>query len=464
MGLSVLDRLALLPPRERDEYLDSLTPDQLDLLFSRDWSVRARPEQTPPPGTWAIWLVTAGRGWGKTDTAANYSRERIRVLTPRVTDGRVRWFAAGPTRGDVKKTMFEGETGFRSVFLDSELKGGDWETAFNRSELELKLSSGAIIQGFSSETPDRARGPQHHGGWVDEPATFKDVHLGLSDDSTMSNLLLGLRLDPDPRMIITGTPKPNKLIRELVAMEGVVRTVGRTRDNLHNLSDVFKNLIVKRYAGTRLGRQELDAEILDDLGNMLHPGWFRRAARPPWPADAHIIAVRYWDLASGVPTDNNPDPDYTVGAKVLFDPERRFYWIDDITRFRKEPGDREVSMGQLARIDFLPEVWMEKEPGNAGKVQLMTVGAELERFGVSVYGNPATGKKEIRAEVLANAAQQGRVYLSERAPWWQDFSDEMEEFPKGAHDDQVDAVVGAFQVLLGGQELEGSAGDLVPRR
>lgn len=460
MGLSIIDQLAQLPEDQRRAMLAALDEESLSLIEARDWSVLARPEQLPPPGEWMVWFVRAGRGSGKTRSAAEWTRDRVNRLALLI-DQAVRWALVGPTRGDVKKIMLEGESGLLNVIPQSELYRGDIDSAYNKSEMELKLANGAILTGYSSETPDRLRGPQHHGGWIDEPATFKDAGLGLSEDTTVSNLLLGMRLEPDPRLMITGTPKNNRLIKEIRQLPGLVETHFGTRANLHNLSEMFKANVIARYEGTRLGRQELDAEILDDLGTVIQPSWFILKPGPPWPpGTGGIIAERYWDLASGIVTDTSSDPDFTVGALVLFDVERRWFFIDHIERFRLQPGERDLRIAQVAARDRarlgLSHQWQEREPGNAGKAQLITVGAELERVGVALYGNPVTGDKVVRSEVLSSAAEQGRVFLRDE-PWARDFLEECEEFPLGAHDDMVDAVAGAMQMLIGPQELSGSA-------
>lgn len=459
MGLSVLDRLAVLPAEARVEYLDTLTNEQLEALLDQDWSVRARPEQLPPDLPHLIWLIRAGRGWGKTETGAQTTIEDIKQLTPQVPDGRVRWFVAGPTRGDVRATMFEGETGFARILPPSMLRGGSWDRSFNKSDLTLTLSTGAILQGFSSEKPARARGPQHHGGWADEPGTFADATLGLDEDSFMANLLFGLRLEPVGRLVVTGTPRRNRLFRELRAMDGVVETHGRTRDNLHNLSRTFKRTVVARYLGTRLGRQELDAELIEDLGTRFQRGWFIRCDEPPWPAGTPVQRIRFWDIASTEPNETNEDPDFTAGVRVAFDPQSRLFLIEHVVRFRAGPGKRERLIRQTALEDGLTTVHME-QAGNGGKDQVHLIASELEPLGIAVQGH-TTGpnSKSKRAELHEAAGAQRRLYMLE-GTWNTPYLDEHEEFPDGPHDDMVDATSGAFAQLVVPSEMEGSAGDL----
>lgn len=459
MGYSIIDRLALASPAERKAYIHSLDEDDLQLLLDRDWSVTARPEQIPPTDEWFCWFIRAGRGWGKTLTGAEATCQKIEELTPLVPDGKVRWALGAPRHPDLINIMFEGETGLHSILPPSMLIGGSWEKSFTRGAVpELTLATGAILQGYPATVPAGPRGPQFHGGWCDEPGTYPDAHLGLGDDTFMANLLFGMRLDPFGGLIVTGTPKNNRLIKELRKLDGVVETHGRTRDNVHNLTAAFKKNVVGRYVGTRLGRQELDAEIIEGVGVMFQRGWFKPTDKAPWPKDTVTRSIRYWDLASGEESDANPDPDWTVGARVTMDPTRRLYVIDHVERFRKGPGARELTIARVAKEDGLPRTWIEKEPGNAGLAQLHMIGRELESVGVSVKGNPATGPKAVRAELVATAAQQGRVWMIE-GDWNLAFLDEVEEFHpdpllSGAHDDQVDAVAGAFNMLKGGQSAQ----------
>lgn len=467
MSLSIREQLALLSADERAAYVESLSPEDLDLLVHNDWSVKGRPEQQLPPGDWFLWFIRAGRGFGKTETGAEATKELIMQLTSQVPNGAVRWAVGAPRHSDLIKTVFEGETGFRSILPPSMLIRGSWDASFTKGAVpELLLASGAIIQGYPSTVPDGPRGPQFHGAWCDEPGSYADAHLGLADDTFMSNLLFGLRLPPLPRLIVTGTPRNNRLIRELRKTANMVETHGRTSDNLHNLAQAFRDNIVARYLGTRLGRQELDAEILEGVGTMFQRSWFQEVNAAPWPAGTRVATVRYWDLASGEESDANPDPDWTAGARVSFDRSRRLYYIERIHRFRKPVGQRNLALAEIARQDGLPTMWIEKEPGNAGTSQIYSLGQELDRWDVNVKGNPVTGPKAVRWELVAGPAEQGRVYvkldedLPEDQQWLLSFYEEAEELnpdPKvsGPHDDMMDAVAGAFQVLKGGGGAEG---------
>ncbi|MBZ9752738.1 terminase family protein [Deinococcus sp. HMF7604] len=227
------------------------------------WLATARLNQLPPAGDWFVWLILAGRGFGKTRTGAETIAQWARE-TPRG-----RFALVAQTAADARDVMVEGVSGLLSVLDESELRGGSIDTAWNRSMGELYLRNGAKFKCFSSEKARSLRGPQHHGAWGDEPATWNDADQGTAEDTTWSNLLFGLRLGKDPRVVLTGTPRPVRLIRELKKGDTTVLTGGSTAENLGNLSEKFKRNVISKYEGTRLGRQELEGELLEDTPGAL---------------------------------------------------------------------------------------------------------------------------------------------------------------------------------------------------
>lgn len=223
---------------------------------------QARASQRPPDSQWFIWLILAGRGFGKTRTGAEFIRYRSLAVPGRRA-------LVGPTFAHCRDVMLEGQSGLLSVLAPSELRGGTIDSAYNRSIGELYLANGSIIRAYSSERPRSLRGPNQIDAWGDEPAEWVDADRGVGDDTTLSNLLLGTRTGQDNRVILTGTPKRNRLIRELVAGQADVVTRGSTYENLDNLSASFRRAVLERYEGTRLARQELEAELLDDVAGAL---------------------------------------------------------------------------------------------------------------------------------------------------------------------------------------------------
>lgn len=218
------------------------------------WRAVARPNQLPPKGYWFVWLILAGRGWGKTRTGAEYIASYLSAQPAQ------RAALVAQTFDDGRDVMVEGESGLEAVLTHRKVS-----YRWNRSLGQLILANGSRVDIYSSERPKQLRGPQHHVAWGDEPAHWDDAKDGDAEGTTWSNLKLGLRLGSDPRCVLTTTPQRNKLIRLLVREQNVKITGGSTYENLDNLSDRFRREVVARYEGTRLGRQELHAELLEDV-------------------------------------------------------------------------------------------------------------------------------------------------------------------------------------------------------
>jgi phage terminase large subunit-like protein len=231
----------------------SLAAQLADTLADGGWRAKARPEQLAPQGDWAGWLLCAGRGFGKTRTGAEWVREMVE------TGGAGRIALIAPTASDARDVIVEGPAGILAV-------SAPWcRPEYEPSKRRLTWPNGAIATTFSAEEADRLRGPQHDLLWFDELAAAADA-------STVWDMAqFGLRLGTRPRWLVTTTPKPIKLLRELLAREGhdVVVTRGSTLDNRENLSPSFIAAIQARYAGTRLGRQEINAELLLDTPGAL---------------------------------------------------------------------------------------------------------------------------------------------------------------------------------------------------
>lgn len=198
-----------------------------------------------PEGDWAVWLWLAGRGFGKTRLAA----EDIAFYA--LNNQEIRCAVVAATSNDLRKVCFEGESGLIKLIPPICIK------QYNKSLHLVELWNGSIIEGFSAEKPDRLRGPQFHRAWCDEVAAWRYAEA-------WDMLSFGLRLGKNPQCIVTTTPRPTKLIKELIKREDVLTFRGSTFDNKANLAPAFLKAIEDKYKGTRLGRQELYAEILDD--------------------------------------------------------------------------------------------------------------------------------------------------------------------------------------------------------
>lgn len=241
-----------MPARQRKAAAKAIEQfDDKEAFAARyNWLVWARPSQLPPPGDWRYWLILAGRGFGKTRSGAEWVRAQVE-------GGRGRLALVGPTSADVRDVMVEGESGLMAICPP-------WERpTYQASRRRLVWPNGALAFLYSAQEPERLRGPQHDAAWADELAAWAYAQ------ETWDQLQLGLRLGPDPRCVITTTPKPLPLVRQLVSDPTCVVTRGSTYENAKNLSQAFVERIIRRYEGTRLGRQELHAELLVDAPGAL---------------------------------------------------------------------------------------------------------------------------------------------------------------------------------------------------
>jgi len=214
-------------------------------LDNRFFIAKARPAQIPPAGDWQYWLLKAGRGFGKTRVGGEWSIKQAREVPG------CRLALVAPTASDTRDVMVEGESGILSISSDG------FMPVYEPSKRRLTWPNGSMATLYSAEEPNRLRGPQHHYAWCDELASWKYPEA-------WDMLLFGLRLGAFPRAVITTTPRPIPIIKELMHDPRCVVTGGSTYENKDNLAPSFITSIVKKYEGTRLGRQELNAEILDD--------------------------------------------------------------------------------------------------------------------------------------------------------------------------------------------------------
>lgn len=243
------ERIKELSDRKRAEAIDEIIPDCR--IIRHDWPFWARPEQLPPDGDWRTWLVLAGRGFGKTRMGAEWIRAAAQA------NGNLRIALIGANAADVRTVMVEGESGLLAIAPPGQRPL--WEPSRRR----LRWRNGAQAFVYSAEEPDQLRGPQHHLAWCDELAKWAYA------DESWDNLQFGLRLGHAPRALVTTTPRPIALIKALMANPSVVQTRGRTQDNRANLPPSFIEHIEASYGGTRLGRQELDGELIEDVEGAL---------------------------------------------------------------------------------------------------------------------------------------------------------------------------------------------------
>ncbi len=246
------DALTLLVgfnPDQRKWIIDRLPPT-IGRAVSECWSRWSHTGQCPDGEDWRIWLLMAGRGYGKTRAGAEWVSELAR------NDGNLRIALVGSTVDDVRRIMIEGESGLLAVARDDEVP--EW----NATKAELQFGSGAVAYAYSALNFERLRGPQHHHAWCDELAKWDNA------DAAWDNLMLGLRLCEKPRVLVTTTPRPIPLLRRLVKQPNVIIQGGHTGSNKY-LPEDFVTTMRTLYEGTRWGRQELDGELIEDIAGAL---------------------------------------------------------------------------------------------------------------------------------------------------------------------------------------------------
>ena len=252
--LSLMSQLALLPVHEREAVLADLSDEEVAAL-EYDWQAWGRPNQLPPTIPWKIWLILAGRGFGKSRAGAEQVIEWARTPSLRIA-------LVAETAADARDVLVEGESGILAC-------SPPWcRPKYEPSKRRLTWPNGTMATTYSGDAPDQLRGPQHSKAWADECAKWKYAQ------NAWDMLELGLRLGDDPQIVATTTPRPILLIQSLVKeaqdpTSGVVVTRGSTYEIYANLAQSFISRVVKRFEGTRLGRQELHAEILTDTPGAL---------------------------------------------------------------------------------------------------------------------------------------------------------------------------------------------------
>ena len=246
--LSLIEKVALLPPEERRRFVRRLGTKKLE-EFIACWTMWARGSQRPPDGDWRVWLLIAGRGYGKTRAGAEWVHHLAEEPDRRIA-------IAGPTESEVRAVMIEGASGLLACAPPG--MRPEWEPS--RGLLTWPNGSRGFV--YSGANAESLRGPEHDYAWCDEIAKWSQP------EATWDNLMFGLRRGRYPRALATTTPRPTGLLRRLMARSDVARTRGRTAQNVL-LSESFVGYVTGLYGGTRLGRQELDGELIEDVEGAL---------------------------------------------------------------------------------------------------------------------------------------------------------------------------------------------------
>jgi phage terminase large subunit-like protein len=408
----------------RQRLLTILKPDWLDAL-DHDFPLYAHEHQRPPDGDWTTWLMIGGRGAGKTLAGAQWIRGLAAAVPPRAR----RIALVGETEHDVREVMIEGVSGLLAAHDPG--KRPNWISSRRRVEWD----NGAVAYAFSAEDPESLRGPQFDAAWCDELAKWRHA------EATFDMLQFGLRLGERPRQVITTTPRPIPLLKRLMQERaGTVVTHAPTQANAHFLAPAFLDGVLARYAGTRLGRQEIDGEIVDDRPDAL---WSRalierrRVAQAP-PLQRIVVAV-------------DPPASSTKGADAcgLVAAGRAedgcCYVLADETVAGLSPAGWAAKAIALWRRLSADALVVEV---NQGGDMVRAVIAQVDA-NVPVNAVHARRGKYLRAEPVAHLYEQGRV---KHVGAFADLEDEMCDFgldalSSGRSPDRLDALVWAIASL-----------------
>lgn len=358
--------------------LETLSDDEAEAILF-DWPTWARGEQLAPDWDWETWLINAGRGWGKTRTGAEWTRQKAQSC-PII-------HLVGPTAADARDVMVEGPAGILAI-------SPKWDRPdYEPSKRRLTWPNGAIGVLFSAEEPERLRGPQCYAAWCDEIAAWKYLQ------DAWDNLQFGLRLGSNPQAACTTTPKPLKLIKALLADPKTAVTRGSTFDNAANLAKSALAKLRKKYEGTRIGRQELYAEILDDAPGAL---WQRdqiEANRVTSHPELQLIGIGVDPAAT-----SGPDSDETGIVAGGLGVDRIGYPLAEIA-LRGSPLEwaREV----VALYHKLRANFVVVEANNGGEMCRQTIHTVDPTVVVILVH--ASKAKQARAEPVAALAEQGRI-------------------------------------------------------
>jgi phage terminase large subunit-like protein len=349
---------------------------------ARDWAKIARPEQRLPLGDeWRYWLIQAGRGCGKTrvggETVRGWSQhfDRVNLI--------------GATWDDARDIMVDGESGILAI-----CSRRDRPTFLAHKKL-LRWQNGSRSYIFTADEPERLRGKQHRKLWCDELGAWRYA------EDAWDQAMLGLRLKPSPQAVITTTPRPIRIIRELRKDPSTVLTTGTVYDNRANLAAVFYDKIIKRYEGTRLGRQELNGELLEDNPNAL---WTLTQIDKTRIAPKDLPALKRIVVALDPSVTSNVDSDECGLLIAALGVDDRGYVLEDLSDVMSPDtwAKRAVHQYQLRGADrVVAEV---NNGGDLVEMALRTVDRN-----VSYRSVHASRGKLIRAEPVSALYEQGRI-------------------------------------------------------
>jgi phage terminase large subunit-like protein len=429
MGKSIMEILAALPPEERDAALEGMDPEQL--LW--DWSVWGRPEQQAPEGDWNIWLVLAGRGFGKTRLASEWVREQAKYTN----EGQRRFALVARTAADVRDVIVEGESGVMNVTPPSE------KPLYEPSKRRLTWPNGNTATLFTADEPDGLRGPQFTHAWGDEIAAWRQTP-DAAGMTAFDNLRVGTRLGANPKILVTTTPKRTPLLYKLIEEQKTGRvaiTRGSTMDNAGNLSGTYLDTMLGVYEGTALARQELYGEMLEAMEGAMWTEEMIEAGREsiyPFSTPLRIIGV-------DPSVAENPRDEcgiVVVASSAEGDLYKRNAWVLEDASVLGSPTVWAQKVVDMARKWGCPVVAEVNQGGAMVRNAINTIDPSIKVLEVhSKQG------KQLRAEPISLAYEQQRVH---HVGYLADLESQMISWVpgEGKSPDRIDALVHALTALL----------------
>jgi predicted phage terminase large subunit-like protein len=345
----------------------------------------ARAQQLAPEWDWDVWMALAGRGFGKTRMGAEWVIEKARTHE--------RGALIGPTAADTRDILVQGESGILAC------APATFRPTYNPSKRQLTYPNGAIQTLYSADEPNRLRGPQHGYGWFDEMAAWRYIQ------EAWDMAQLGMRLGAHPQICITTTPRPLPLIKMLVKDERTALTKGTTYDNLHNLAPTFQRAVIAKYEGTTLGRQELNAEVLDDLPGALV------ARRHIDGSRVDTVPVELIDIVVGMDPAGTGTGDETGLVVVGRGADQKNYVLHDASR-KLTPNDAANAAWGLMDA-WSGTLLIVEDNGGKDWIESVLRSVYKER-GYEAHTAPlrrvnASHGKRLRAQPVAMRYEQGRV-------------------------------------------------------
>jgi predicted phage terminase large subunit-like protein len=394
-----------------------------DLLDESDdaWRQEARPQQLPPEGDWFVWLIMAGRGWGKTRTGAEWLAHQAQT-----TPGD--YAVIGRSSQDTRETCLEGQSGLlRALGLRFD------SPEYNRATQQIRLPNGSNIYAYSAERPERVRGPNLSGAWCDEIAVWR------YPQTWTETLVPALRIGR-PQVVVTTTPRPIPLLREMIERDdgSVVVTRGATFDNEANLSSQALAELRRRYEGTRIGRQELMGELIDDVEGAL---WSRAIIEPHRVRSVERGQLVRIVVAVDPAVTAGEDSDETGIIVAGVSSDGQGYVLDDLT-CRSSPD------AWARQAAHALEKWQGDRivaEANNGGALVETVLRTVDRA-LPIKLVHASRGKLTRAEPIAALYEQGKVHHVGDFP---ELEDQLCTWVPGSSDspDRLDALVWALTEL-----------------